>query len=341
MKTGTAMVERTKARLFWAAVCLMASLPVLGTFGCSSGSPGYAGTWVFQYVGKNFIVLTLNFADGHYTGMLAMPKTFQMAQGGDFTDINPVVGKEKIGSAGIAKGHLQFTTKDENDENKFSMILVDHDHATLELVGFPLAPWKLLRAGDSTEVTVATDWPSDEPKSPSTEISALQAKLKAMAEEDQAARKAQPISDSQVQRVDDKHYPELVRIDEKYGWPAVSVVGKKAASAYWLLVQHQDTHLAFQQRVLKVMQRASNAGEASKTDYAYLYDRVLTNEGKLQHWGTQTTCKNGKPVVDPVDDAAGLAQRRSELQLMPLDEYLKTLEPLCTDSISQTRMRKN
>jgi hypothetical protein len=314
---------------------------MLVTLGCSSGSPGYAGTWVFQYVGKNFIVLDLKVAGGHYAGLLAMPKTFQMDQGGEFSDINPVVGERTIDSAGIVNGHLQFTTKDEHDEDHFSLTLADPDHATLEFVGIPLAPWKLVRSHDSGAVTVATDWPSDEPKSPSREVSALQARLKAMADEDQAVRKAQPISDSQVRQMDHKHYPELVPIAEKYGWPAVSLVGKRAAHDYWLLVQHQDDHPAFQQRVLKVMERARDAGEASKVDYAYLYDRVMTNEGQPQHWGTQTTCKHGKPVVDSVDDPAGLMQRRSELQLMPLDGYLKTLESFCTDSAGHTRTREN
>jgi len=55
----------------------------------------------------------------------------------------------------------------------------------------------------------------------------------------------------------------------------------------------------------------------------------------------QTTCKNGKPGVDPVDDPSGLAQRRATLQLMPLEEYLKTLDKFCIDSTSHVRTRKD
>jgi hypothetical protein len=71
------------------------------------------------------------------------------------------------------------------------------------------------------------------------------------------------------------------------------------------------------------MEQAAKSGEASMSDYAYLYDRVQVGLGKPQHWGSQTKCVNGKPVLDPVDDPAGLAQRRKELFMMPIEDYLK------------------
>ncbi len=268
-----------------AAACLIVFAAILTPVSISQGLQDYAGKWIFKYSEKNFIVLTLKFEGGHYTGAMAMPKKFEMGQGGSFTKISPEVGEEKVVSARISAGHLLFTTKDANDENQFSMKLVDHDHATLGLVGMPLAPWKLIRVNDSEEVTVATDWPPDAPKTVSPEIAALQAKLKQMAKEDQAVRKAESMSEPEVDKVDANNYPELERIFGKYGWPAISVVGKEAAGEFWLLVQHQDDHLEFQQRVLKAMEHAADAGEASKVDYAYLYDRVLRNEGKLQALG--------------------------------------------------------
>jgi hypothetical protein len=323
-----------------AAICLIASAAIFAPVSTSQGSQDYVGKWVCKYEGKNLIVLTLKFAGGRYTGAMAMPKKFEMGQGGSFTKISSEVGEEKVVSAKITAGHLLFTTKDADDENQFSMARVDRDHATLALVGMPLAPWKLARVGDSDDATVATDWPADAPKTVSPEITALQAKLKQMAEEDQGARKAESISDFEVDKVDAKNYPEIERIFSEYGWPAISVVGKEAAGEFWLLVQHQDDHLEFQQRVLKAMEHAADAGEASKVDYAYLYDRVQTNEGKLQYWGTQTTCKNGKAVMNPVDDPAGLQKRRNELELMPLDKYLESLAPYCKDSNSHGPARK-
>jgi hypothetical protein len=304
---------------------------VLVAVGCSGTPNPYAGKWVFKYLGKNFVVLNLKYSDGHYSGSMAMPKNFQPGPDGSFSDIASAVGKEKFVKSEIVEGHLKLTAKDGDDEDLYLMTLVDHDHATLEFVGIPLAPFKLARVSDSESVAVATDWPTGEPASVSPEIAALQAKLKQMADEDQAVRKAEHVPAKKMEEVDAKNYPQVEIIYKKYGWTPISVFGRKAASAYWILVQHQDGHLDLQQGVLKAMQAAVDAGEASKADYAYLYDRVMMNKGKLQHWGTQTTCKDGKAVMNPVDDAAGLEQRRNELAFIPLDQYLESLKPYCAD----------
>ena len=287
-----------------------------------------------QISGKNFVVLNLKYADGRYSGSMSMPKNFQPGPDGSFSDIASTVGEERFAKAEIVEGHLKLTTKDADGEDQFLMSLLDHDHATLEFTGVPLAPFKLMRVRDSENVAVATDWPTGEPATVSPEIAALQAKLKQMADEDQAVRKAEHVSAKKMEQVDAKNYPEIEVIYKKYGWTPISVFGKKASSAYWLLVQHQDSHLDLQQGVLKTMQPAVDAGEASKVDYAFLYGRVMTNEGKLQHWGTQTTCKDGKAVMNPVDDPAGLEQRRNELAFIPLDQYLEGLKPYCADVAS-------
>jgi hypothetical protein len=194
----------------------------------------------------------------------------------------------------------------------------------------PDPPWKLVRVSDSEKPTVAANWNIT---GYSKEILALQSSLNEMVEKDQAVRKEVPILQSRMKQVDDGNYPELLNIYEKYKWPLISVVGRTAAHNYWLLVQHQEPE--FQRRVLPDMQRAFDAGEASAVDYAYLYDRVMFLQGKPQHWGTQGDCKNGKAVLAPVDDPAGLEQRRKDLHLMPvsIDEYLKLLDPYCANYV--------
>lgn len=292
----------------------------------------YAGQWVCKYEGRNLIVLTLQYANDHLSGTMAMPKHFQMDQGGEITHISSEVGEEDVHRASVLGDHLEFVTQRNNDENRFSMRLTDYDHGSLALIGIPLQPWTIVRAGKSEKAAVATDWPQQGPKIVTKEIAALQAQLKRMYDQDQAARLAEPLSDSRVDQIDKENYPQLLRIYQKYGLPHISVVGPDAAGEFWLLVQHQDSHLDFQKRVLLDIKRAADQGEASKANYAYLYDRVMVNEKKPQHWGTQISCKNGKPVLDPVDHPSGLERRRQELQLMPLDKYLEMLAPNCRDS---------
>jgi hypothetical protein len=311
------------------------------------GLRGYAGQWVCKYENRNLIVLTLQYANGRLAGVMSMPKHFQMEQGGEISHISSEVGVEEVEKASIVGGHLEFVTKRNNDENQFSMRLIGSDRASLGLIGIPLQPWELARVIASEKAVVATDWPQQGPRTVTKDIAALQAQLKRMYDQDQAVRLAEPLSDlrmnqtnEQINQIDKRNYPQLLRIYQKYGLPRISVVGSDAAGEFWLLVQHQDSHLDFQKQVLQDMKGAVEQGEASKANYAYLYDRVMVNEQKPQHWGTQISCKNGKPVLDPVDDPSDLEKRRQELQLMPLDKYLAMLAPNCKDSAAGTSPTK-
>jgi hypothetical protein len=156
-----------------------------------------------------------------------------------------------------------------------------------------------------------------------SQITFLAAELQDMAAADQAVRFERPPVRDRIRAMDKKHYARLVQIYRTYGWPAISLVGKKAANNYWLLAQHQG--LAFQKMVLPGMKRAVDKGESSKTDYAYLYDRVMMREGKPQHWGTQGSCVNGKARLYNVDERATLDRRRAALDLWPEKEYLDML----------------
>ena len=298
----------------------------------------YAGTWVLKSQGKNLMVFHLKFTEGKLSGTIIKPEKFHL-NGEDFTEISHELKQETILQASTSEGHLRLATGTRDDDDQFSVTLAGHDRADLDkvdfeemgtmkkvVVNFPLGT--LQRANESDDVAVATDWPERGPKNPSKEIMDLQAGLKEMVVDDQAVRVKSPISWEELQRVDEKHYPEIVRIYEHYGWPRISAVGEEAAHNYWLLVQHSKEE--FQDKVLPGLKRAVDDGDGSKVDYAYLYDRVMVRAGKPQHWGTQGGgCENGKTSLDPVDDPAGLAQRRKELHLMPIDQYVAILNSMC------------
>src|SRR5260370_23143795 len=149
-----------------------------------------------------------------------------------------------------------------------------------------------------------------------------------MAREDQAFRAVGSLAyDPRREAADRKSGAELLRIYKKCGWPAWSMVGKKAGDQFWLLVQHQDVPL--QQQMFAAMEQAVKAGEASIRNFALLYDNILVSEGKLQRWGNkvQSACQDGKPAIFPAEDPAGLNQRRNEIGLMPIDAYLKMFDP--------------
>jgi|ERR1700677_2080820 hypothetical protein len=104
--------------------------------------------------------------------------------------VSAEVSQFTVTQASVRNGHLELGIRkvdDPKDQDHFVMTLADHDHASLELDGWSLAPWRLVRVSDSAGVSVATSWPEPGPKVTSPEIAALQMKLRQMVAEDQAA----------------------------------------------------------------------------------------------------------------------------------------------------------
>ncbi len=156
---------------------------------------------------------------------------------------------------------------------------------------------------------------------------ALQQELAAMVKEDQAPRAAVVASHMQdaaakraVAEVDAKHLPRLKAIIDGIGWPGVSLVGSEGSHDAWLLVQHMDRDAAFQRRALERMAAAAAAGQASRSDVAYLTDRVLLREGKPQRYGTQFEMVDGTLVPKPMEDPAGVDGRRREMDMDTMAE---------------------
>jgi len=274
--------------------------------------PDFDGTWVLRVNGQNIFKLTLATERGLVTGSLTKPKKLTIDQEGDVTSISPDQVTRPVQKSKLKSGRLELTV----DGDRFVMTLEGHNRALLVLEG--KRPWKLERASDGSAVILASSL--SEPHYPE-EIRALREQLRAMVKEEQDARLA--FDEARIKAADAKNRPEVLRIFSKYGWVTNSLAGKDAAHDFWLLIQHQTPEI--QRRLLPALEEtATKTGNASTSDYAYLYDRVQVGLGKPQHWGTQTKCENGKPVLAPVDDPAGLDARRKELFMLPIREYLKS-----------------
>ena len=277
----------------------------------------FAGKWLMTVSGQPFLVLSLKVVDKQLVGIMTRPEHFQIDAEGDITNITSGNKELQLVQKAAAFPHVQLSAKTESDPENFELTFVDNNNILLKELETPIQPWKLKRVDENQDIKIATQWPA--PQAKSREISLLQEELRNMVTADQAARK--PLDMAQMKAIDEKHYPRLLEIYQKYGWPTISLVGKEAAGNYWLLVQHQG--FEFQKMVLPAMERAVTQGEASKAHYAELYDRVMVAEGKPQHWGTQVKCKDGKAVPYDVDDPTNLDQRRTELNLWPERDYLK------------------
>lgn len=273
----------------------------------------FSGTWVYRVEGRNFFVLILD-AKG---GTMVKPKAFRMDSDGDVSDVSPEQARLPV----------KWTRRSGEFRcggDRYRIELAGPDRATLAHAEMAWMTIRLERARPSDDLNVPSSWPAPQY---APEIAELRKRLKAMVDEDQAVRVGAKISEARMEEVDSRHEPEIERIFEKYGWPKRSLVGKDAGHDFWLLVQHQP--LPLQQRLLPELEAAAQQGEASRSDYAYLYDRVRIGEGKPQRWGTQAKCVNGLPVLSPVEDPAGLDERRRELRMPPLRDYLAGMKPFC------------
>ena len=285
---------------------------------CQARETGFAGDWVLRYQDRNLIVLKI--AADRTSGSLSKPERGEFDGEGTFHEIGGKTVAYPLSSLSEQDGKLKFTA----EGNVFFMTQTDADHAEVRFEEAPawIAPMKFERA--TGDVAVATDWPQPQ-RTP--EILAVGEKINEMAEEDQAVRMARPFSEKVVLAADAKHLPELRKIHDQYGWPTRSLFGKVAADNFWVMVQHQGTEL--QAAWLPELERLAQQGEASRHRYALLFDRVQKGLGKPQRWGTQTSCVNGKAVMDPVEDPERLDERRRELYFDPIEEYVRGLDESC------------
>ena len=148
------------------------------------------------------------------------------------------------------------------------------------------------------------------------EISKIRAEFGNLSSEVQTAWERQSL-------VDAAHMARLEEVVSQFGWPTISTFGPQAATAAFLILQHSE--LDMQQKYLAVFRDAAQSGEARGSSYALLYDRILMGEGKRQLYGSQVRLDeaSGDYYLWPIENEANVDQRRAELDMQPLAEYLK------------------
>ena len=155
----------------------------------------------------------------------------------------------------------------------------------------------------------------------------LRAELLSMRDRDRALRRDGSMEGSEeMRRVDADNRARLKAIIREHGWPTESLVGADGAGAAWLIAQHADDDPEFQKGCLGRMRKAVAEGEAEGPLLAYLVDRVRTNAGQKQLYGTQFHLVDGRRRPRPIEDPVRVDERRREVGLMPLSEYAAQME---------------
>jgi hypothetical protein len=122
----------------------------------------------------------------------------------------------------------------------------------------------------------------------------------------------------------------LETIIKQYGWPDYSLVGDTASHVAWLIVQHSDNNVGFQEMCLPFIEKAVISGQAKPSEIPYLKDRILVNKGLPQIFGTQFSDtiinKEYKLIPKPISDIKNVDKFRYFYGLGSLNEYLRSAE---------------
>ncbi|MFC4162453.1 DUF6624 domain-containing protein [Epilithonimonas zeae] len=129
--------------------------------------------------------------------------------------------------------------------------------------------------------------------------------------------------DQQINEADSFNLIQSKKIIKQYGWPKMSEIGKDGQNNLWLIVQHADQDVLFQNEALSEMEKLIGTKELNMENYVFLYDRVQCNLNYKQLYGTQVIWSgNGeasgfRPMIR--EDLAN--ERREKLGLEPLEIY--------------------
>ena len=125
----------------------------------------------------------------------------------------------------------------------------------------------------------------------------------------------------------DTNTAELCSIFKQYGWPTRDLVGEEGVKSAFFLLRNSATD-ELQRDLLPVIIAAVKKSEVSKSSFATYIDRLRTNGGLKQIFGTQATIRDGFLVLFPIADEEHVDARRKQYDMPPLKVYLRGLEQL-------------
>jgi hypothetical protein len=168
------------------------------------------------------------------------------------------------------------------------------------------------------------------PDGPSESVLAdAREQLATRGKEDQAVREGfgegGKIDTAQIRRmmhVDSANTNWLKAYVARWQWPTAQQVGRENVENAFLIVQHAIHDTAFMRSMLPAVTQAAKAGDLKPNDVAMLGDRIEVKAGHGQRYGTQLSIRDGKLVLDPIEDSAHVDTRRAALGLPPIAQYI-------------------
>jgi ribosomal protein S18 acetylase RimI-like enzyme len=218
---------------------------------------------------------------------------------------------------GIGKAALLKVLEELKDVRTIDLVTHPDNTSSVglyESLGFVIGERKENYFGDSEPRIMMTL-----EKAPQIQFPEIANEIEAMTTIDQDMRERSQAEDYWDESVDAKHTARMKEIVAQVGWPTVSKVGKDSSENAWLLVQHADRDVAFQEQCLALMKQ-EKPEEVNPRNIAMLEDRIRVNKNQRQIYGTQHNEVDGKYVPRPIDDEANVNERRKQMGLGTLEE---------------------
>jgi len=130
----------------------------------------------------------------------------------------------------------------------------------------------------------------------------------------------------EMAKLHNKNAGKLDEIIDDIGYPTVEKVGKEAAYAAWLIIQHSIGQPDFMKKCVRLLDEAVRKDKADPRNLAYLTDRIAVFENKPQLYGTQFDWdENGELSPNPIDELNKVNQRRKSIGLNTIEEQTEII----------------
>ena len=133
----------------------------------------------------------------------------------------------------------------------------------------------------------------------------------------------------EMKRIDSINQRYLVKVLDTHGWIHRDSIGKKAARAMFLIIQHSEPETLG--KYFPMFKAMADKGGASKTQACLMEDRLLMWNGKKQIYGTQASSNvrsddMGKVVIWPIENPEEVNELRKAIGFSStVEEYAERL----------------
>ncbi len=123
------------------------------------------------------------------------------------------------------------------------------------------------------------------------------------------------------------HQQQIQALFEKYGYLGYKEVGKEGERDFWIVAQHADNNIPFQQQMLAAMKEELTQQNADSAHYAMLEDRVNVNLNKPQRFGSQVTYNQLGQAIPKIglQDSLNVESLRATYQMPTFKEYYNSM----------------